>query len=132
MQVSLLLREKPARLLVALRAAESGGLPVSALARAAGMSVVHASNTVAMLSTEHLVDVARSGREKRVKLTPYGVEIASTLDALLAKLVAPKETQPLPAASAPPPAAPTAPQQLEFPQPPPQEKKPEPSEPPSE
>ncbi|MDO8339763.1 MAG: helix-turn-helix domain-containing protein [Candidatus Burarchaeum sp.] len=131
MQVSIILREKPARLLVALRAADAAGLPISALARAAGMSVVHASNTVAALSNEGLVAVVRAGREKRVTLTPHGAKISSSLDALLVMLASAKDAQPVPAAL--PAASPRSQQpELEFPQPPPQEKKAEPEEPPSE
>jgi predicted transcriptional regulator len=134
MQIELLLREKPARLLLALRSADAAGMTISALAKASGMSLVHASNLISSLSNNGLLEVQRTGREKRVKLTPLGVEVASALDTLLAKLTIKKEphaesTLPAPAATS---TSSAQSQELEFPQPPPQEKKPEPAEPPSE
>jgi len=134
MQIELLLREKPARLLLALRQAEAAGMTVSALAKASGMSLVHASNLISSLSNNGLLEVRRTGREKRVKLTPLGVEVASALDLLFTKLTTKKEPQATPVIPEPAtqPASSTQPQELEFPQPPPQEKKPEPVEPPSE
>ena len=133
MQLEFLLREKPARLLLALRTATSAGTNVSALAKASGMSLVHASNLIAALSKEGLLEAQRTGREKRVKLTPLGAEVASALDLLLAKLTTKKEPQAEPVVPAPAaqPAPSAHPQEMEFPQPPPQEKKTEPEEPPS-
>ncbi|VVC04801.1 Uncharacterised protein [Candidatus Burarchaeum australiense] len=128
MDSAFLLKEKPARLLLALRSPETQNT-VSGLARACSMSFVHASNLVAVFVSEGLVEVVRSGREKRVKLTENGVGVASALEALMAKLNVKKEESPQapPQAEAQKEAPPQAPQvqphELEFPEPPPQSKK---------
>jgi len=123
MRADTFLREKPVKLLLAMRTMEQTNTPntIVGLAKASGMSFVHASNLLNELEAAGIVHSAKSGRTKRILLTPNGLEIVHALEALMAKISQP----PKPAAQETPPAAPPAPAtpMAEFPQPPEQSKK---------
>jgi predicted transcriptional regulator len=125
-------REKPSKLLLALKTAEQTNTPntIMGLARASGMSFVHASNFLAELEEGSLITSAKVGRNKRITLTPKGQDIAAALEILMAKLNQPAPADaPQPQTAQPSDKTPAAPVQekaavlQEFPQPPAQSKK---------
>lgn len=109
------IREKPVKLLLSLQGAEQANTPntIIGLANASGMSFVHASNLLNELEGAGIVSSSKSGRTKRMVLTPKGAELANALHALMETL------NPPPAAQPERPPAPLQSEPLtEFPQPP--------------
>ena len=119
MHVGLLLREKPVRLLLALRQSVEP-CTISGLAKASEMSFVHASHLISALSAAGLVAVSRSGRKKQVSLTHKGADVSAALEAVVSRL-SEKASTPAQEQSAQtqPPGAFS--ETLAFPEPPPQQ-----------
>ncbi|RLG18312.1 hypothetical protein DRN67_04315, partial [Candidatus Micrarchaeota archaeon] len=85
MRSDFLLREKPARMLLVLREAPAPPI-LSKLAQKSGMSFVHASKLLPALLEAGLVSATHSGREKQIRLTQKGQEVATALANLFSAL----------------------------------------------
>lgn len=82
----LLLRGKNAKLLVSLK--DDGKWYPGSLARAAGMSYVHATMVLNELAREGVVEFKQEGKWKKVALSEKGAKIAMALDELMSRMAA--------------------------------------------
>ena len=85
MALSAILKQKPLKLLLALKSTEKQHY-VSELAKSSGMSYAHALAVLKKLSDEGLVSLEKKGRLKVVSLTEKGAEIAALLYEINSKL----------------------------------------------
>ncbi|MGV8176886.1 MAG: DUF6293 family protein [Candidatus Bilamarchaeaceae archaeon] len=79
------LREKPARIIVALRSKEKEYY-MSELARETGVSFVYLSKILPGLEAKGLVKMEKQGKKQMVRLTEKGAEIANLIEDLRKRL----------------------------------------------
>ena len=80
----LLLREKPARILISLKTSKES-IYATILSRETNCTYSHTIKILNVLREQGLVDFEKSGRIKKVKLTSDGWDIAHNLEALTKK-----------------------------------------------
>ncbi len=80
----LLLREKPAKILISLKTSKES-IYATILSRETNCTYSHTIKILNVLQDQGLVDFEKTGRIKRVKLTSDGWDIAHNLEALTKK-----------------------------------------------
>ena len=88
--LGILIREKPSKVLLALKNAETQW-HMSKLARQAGVTYVHLTELIPKMQELGLVKTEKTGKKNIVTLTEKGLEIAQLLEEIKRKMETPKE-----------------------------------------